>query len=310
MIYILYGGPSSENEVSKKSKEFYKVLLAAKNPREIEWLTLDSFKIDGKELTLAEMLQQVKSTSGIVVNSTHGEYGEDGWIQKHFEDNNIRFTGSDAQSSALAMDKVKAQEMVKDIVTIIKTYTSTPTQFNLAAMYNVIGENYPIFIKPNAKGSSVNTYKISSEPELLELMSSLPTDTYLFQPAITGMEVSMGTVCNQGEFYKLYPTEIIPASSFFDYDSKYQNNGAKEITPARLSDELLKKIATLANKIHIRLGLGFYSRSDFIVHESGAIYYLETNTLPGFTATSLLPQQLKYSKLLEKFAKDILTDVC
>jgi D-alanine-D-alanine ligase len=104
----------------------------------------------------------------------------------------------------------------------------------------------------------------------------------------------------------LYPTEIIPRASFFDYESKYVKGKLKEITPARISEKQTNEVLSATNKIHELLGLGYYSRSDFILTKDGTLYFLETNALPGMTKTSLVPQQLRYSNKLKDFKKGLL----
>lgn len=280
-IYVLYGGPSSEREVSFGTKDFFMDLYKEFNPIEIEW-PQDDLK--------GEFVQSIDPKDSIVVNASHGEYVEDGYIQSIFEKKGIAYTGSDAKSCALSMDKEKSQKTVKKIVETIPT-TRDPKDLD-----------FPFIAKPNAKGSSVGIYLISNQAELSELDFS---EDYIFQPFIKGTEVSLGSVREGDSFMELFPTEIIPKSDFFDYSSKYDAGGAEEITPARISQKETAKLREITNRVHDALGLGYYSRSDFIISE-GSTYYLETNSLPGMTKTSLIPQQLRYSDKLDVFKSGLL----
>ena len=172
------------------------------NPLAVEWNTDKSFQIQERTTDLEGFVQYLKDTSSIVLIASHGEYVEDGYIQKIFEDNQIKFTGSNSKSCKLAMDKVAAQEAVKDIVNIIPTYTD----------YSKV--NFPFIAKPNALGSSVGIFLIEDEKDLNQYKSEFSKD-YIFQPFIDGVELSLGTV-REGEGYmELYPTEILPTNEFF-----------------------------------------------------------------------------------------------
>lgn len=312
--YIVYGGPSSENEVSCASKELFLELLKKHNPILVEWKKDMSFVVQNQIFELEAFLEYLKEHNGIFVNAMHGEFCEDGWIQEYLERAKIPFTGPSSKSAKQSMDKVEAQDIVKDIINIIPTESITLTGMDEEKEEFVkkvlsFNWNYPLFVKPNAKGSSVGVYKVNNEEELIKTSTVLAPDTYLIQPAIQGTEVSIGTVCDNGEFLDLPATEILPKGEFFDYKSKYTEGGSNEITPARLSKEVMDKLKEVSIEIHKRLELGCYSRTDIIIGNDNNMYYLETNSLPGMSKMSLLPQQLRAIGKLEEFGEILLRNI-
>jgi D-alanine-D-alanine ligase len=159
----------------------------------------------------------------------------------------------------------------------------------------------PICIKPNALGSSIGVFLIKDRETLDNAKDKLEEDfdeneSFLIQELIVeGLEVSCGCLEKKnGEFIKLPPIEIIPQnSSFFDYKAKYTKGASIETTPpTQINNSMSERISDLAVEIHSILGCSLYSRSDFLI-KGDDIYYLETNTLPGMTNTSLLPQECK-----------------
>ncbi len=312
--YIVYGGPSSENEVSCASKDLFLELLKVRNPILIEWKKDMSFVVNGEVLSLESLLSYLKEHNGIFVNAMHGEFCEDGWIQEYLEKAGIPFTGPSSESAKQSMDKIRSQDIVKDIIAIIPTESITLTGVDgekegFVQKVLSLNWNYPLFVKPNAKGSSVGVYKVNNEEELIKTASELAPDTYLIQPGIEGTEVSIGTVCDNGEFLDLPATEILPKGDFFDYKSKYTEGGSNEITPARVSKEVMDKLKEVSIEIHKRLDLGCYSRTDIIIGKDNNMYYLETNSLPGMSKMSLLPQQLRVIGKLGEFGEILLRNI-
>jgi len=296
-LVILYGGPSSEREVSFGTRDFFTELYKEQNPVTIEWGEDGYFYTEGLRLSENEFLDYLSNTRSAVIIASHGEFVEDGYIQERFESFSIPYTGSDSVSCRLCMNKTKSQETVKGIVTTIPTYSGYSQLI------------YPFIAKPNNLGSSVGIYLITNSKELEEYLTSVKIDNYIFQPFIKGIEMSLGAVRENNTFMNLYPTEIIPNSPFFDYKSKYQQGGSQEYTPARISKDLTDKMMKTNNDVHNKLGLGYYSRSDYILAEDGVLYYLETNALPGMTSTSLVPQQLRYSHKVESFRDGLISNL-
>ena len=160
--------------------------------------------------------------------------------------------------------------------------------------------NFPVFIKPTTGGSSVGVGKANNIIEIVSKLNELflTENSVLIQENISGIEVSCGVlekkIGQSYEAFSLYPTEIVPTNEFFDYEAKYKLGKSQEITPARISKELTDSIRESALLAHKILGCKGYSRTDFIL-QNNKPYILETNTLPGMTETSLIPQQAAYA---------------
>lgn len=318
-IAIICGGPSHEHEVSINSTKsilkninrklydptvFYisKVLKC-----QIFKPTTDNWKLNPKEPFLSA-LQKLKKFD-LAFLGMHGEFGEDGVIQTFLDFEGVKYTGCDPYASKLCMDKYRTALIIKQLgVLIPKT--------KLIRLEDAVSlTKFPFVLKPNKAGSSVGTGIIKNAQELKNFLKSIkkdfdPKSEYLVQELISGTELSCGCLQDKnGKFIKLPPIEIIPqVSSFFSYKAKYAHGGSKEISPPQsISKALSNKISNLACEIHELLGCKTYSRSDFFV-KNDKIYYLETNTLPGMTETSLLPQEaaaagINFSELLDFLIK-------
>lgn len=313
-LYILYGGPSSEREVSFSSKKYFEKLYSEYSPILVEWLENFDFKVGSKLHSEAEFYENLSAEDCIVIIASHGEYVEDGYIQKKFEECGIKYTGSDSKSCKLAMDKAKSQKVASKIcdVKFVPTYSFSPKAYNYDKTEVSLGKScFPLFLKPNNLGSSVGMYLVNNKKELEEVVKTLPDISYLAQPKIDGVELSVGTVRDGDDYLDLPPTEIRPIlGEFFTWDAKYKVGGSEELTPATVGLYVQEKVKNSANAVHNALGLGYYSRSDFIFSDNDEIYYLETNPLPGMSSTSLLPQQLEVSKNISAFKKGLLQNLC
>jgi len=245
---------------------------------------------------MIDTVKFLKYHNSTVIIASHGEYAEDGFIQEYFERNKIPYTGSNSGSCRLCMDKTASQRAVSAQVKTIPTYKT----------YKRL--EFPFIAKPNNLGSSIGVYLIKNRFDLEEYKKYFD-DKYIYQPFISGIEVSQATVRENGGYLKLFPTEIIPNNEFFDYKCKYSKGFCKEITPARIGNKVSIKIMEVANEIHNSLGLGYYSRSDFILTPEKDLFYLETNALPGMTETSLVPQQLRYSNLMQEFKYGLINNL-
>lgn len=306
-IAILCGGPSSEYDVSLNSA---KTIFTFLNKKKYEAVvchishnltakilysdTLD-FKSIESATPLSTVLKKLKEDGFFAfLAAMHGEFGEDGTLQKLLEKEKISYSGSNVVSSRLCTDKTKSMSIVKSLgFRIPKTIIISRKQQNI----EIQDFSYPIIVKPNNLGSSVGVFIVHNIKELhqkiRELQKSEHITQILIQEFINGIELSCGTLQDKnGKFILLPPIEIHPVKNeLFDYNAKYTVGGSKEITPpVSIDKKLSDSISEATKKIHLALCCRTYSRSDFIV-ENGVFYYLETNTLPGMTATSLLPQE-------------------
>lgn len=296
-VGVLRGGPSSEYEISLKTGGHVLQNLSEEKyaPRDI-FISRDGvWHVRGLETAPERALQHVD----VVFNALHGEYGEDGTVQKILKAFHIPYTGSNGFASALAMMKPHAKEVVS------RTGVKTPLHVVIERSLNVEDRIFEVFrtfpqpavVKPTNKGSSLGVLFVGSYQELFDAVMGVLENapSVLVEEYIRGKEVTSGVIDNfRGEkHYTFLPIEIVlpKGKQCFDYDAKY--NGACTLRcPGNLSSDEKLRIRDTTRKVHEALGLSHYSRSDFIV-TSRDIYFLEANTLPGLTESSLVPLALK-----------------
>lgn len=223
----------------------------------------------------------------LVFIALHGAEGENGKVQAAFDLFGIKYTGTGYFGSALALDKhCSKQIMVQNqIITPDWEILSKSNDYQLKKL------KFPVVIKPVSEGSSIGVSIVKNQNELTSaLVDGIQYGECLIaEEYIIGKELSVGILNHQA----LPVIEILPKAGFFNYHNKYQSDGAKEICPAELSMDITLQLQKTALKVHEILGLGIYSRIDFIYGVDKVIHCLEANTLPGMTSQSLLPKEAK-----------------
>ncbi|MDB5237471.1 MAG: D-alanine--D-alanine ligase [Parcubacteria group bacterium] len=299
VVGVLRGGPSREHEVSLASGH----AIIANLPK--EHFTVRDIYIDkkgdwferGRPITPDRALHSVD----VVVIGLHGEYGEDGEVQKLLEKYGVPYTGSDSFASFVAMHKVMAKEKAKDAGLLTPEYKYIEESTSRAGVEEMLRDvvrtfPQPVVVKPTRWGSSVGVTLTTGYAPLHTAVTGLLREGaggVLVEEYIKGTEATVGVVekMRGEELYALPSIEIIPPQSdFFSYDAKYSGI-SKEICPGRFPKQVNDELERQARLMHAALELRHYSRSDFIVTPKG-IYYLETNSLPGLTSESLLPKAL------------------
>ena len=248
----------------------------------------------GRPIAPERILRQID----VALIGLHGEYGEDGGVQKLLERFGVPYTGADSFSSYLAMHKVMAKTHAKEAGLLTPDFRYIGDSENVEALAQDIirSMSQPVVVKPLAWGSSVGVSVVGGYAPVLSAIEALFADGVpgvLVEEHIRGREATAGVVEGlRGEaLYALPVIEIVPPTDdFFSYDAKYSGK-SQELCPGRFSRVEAEELARAAKVAHRALGLRHYSRSDFIVASHG-IYYLETNTLPGLTNESLLPKSL------------------
>jgi len=298
-IGILMGGYSNEYEISIRSGQVvYETLKDTFNCyrihiRKNQWILKkdnDSYTIDIDNFII-DGLTDLKLDC--IFNAIHGTPGEDGKMQKYFEDKNIPITGCNSHQSKLTFDKINCLNFlsskgikVASSISILKS-----EKIDINEIENKIG--FPCFIKASNSGSSFGVFKVYDKKEIVNCINSAfeVDDKVLIESFIDGREFSIGVISLNGGTKVLPITEIVTSNDFFDYEAKYEGK-AKEITPANITNKLESELKLLSEKVYNLLELKGLSRSEFIVNDKG-IYYLETNTVPGLTLESILPQQAR-----------------
>ncbi|MFC1585024.1 D-alanine--D-alanine ligase [Fibrobacterota bacterium] len=248
----------------------------------------------------------------IMLIGLHGTGGEDGRLQGFLDLCGQAYTGSGCMGSAVAMDKIKSKELFTKSGILTPRYRVLAGEFGsddtIKDLENQLG--LPLVLKVPQGGSSLGVTIADSREELqLQLEHSREeSGILLVEECIRGREATCGYIEN---FEPLPPTEIIPLKDgFFNYEAKYDMQRTREVTPAEFEPVWIEKMQALAAQCHKVLGLSVYSRTDFMVKDN-QLYVLETNSLPGFTDASILPQEaqaagLNYTDLLTKIIEESL----
>lgn len=290
-IGVIMGGVSSEREISLKSGE-----QVLKNLNKDKYDEIIPIIINSK----SEVIDKVKGIDFAFL-SLHGQFGEDGTIQGVLETMAIPYSGCKVLPSAICMNKGLTKTLVQTggINTAKWIIVKSVEEID----YEKIRElQYPIFIKPNNGGSSVATFLVKTEDEVENAVKEgLKYDSeVIIEEYIKGEEITSFVL--NGE---VFPTVVIKANKaeFFDYASKYEEDGAQEEV-ILLEERLQKKINKISKMVWDILGCNSYARIDMIV-SNGIPYLLEVNTLPGMTSKSLIPKSakvkgLEFSELLDK----------
>ncbi len=308
VVGVLRGGPSSEYEVSLKTGAS---VLAELNKEKYE--PRDIFiSRDGMWHLYGTPVQPERALGGVdvVFNALHGDYGEDGKVQRLLDILALPYTGSNAFASALSFNKHDTREEVTKLgvkiahgIVINKPDNIEQTAFDLFRSFP-----HPAIVKPVTGGSSVGVSVVYSFEQMQPALENAfrLSHKVLVEEFIKGKEASVGVIDSfrNEKTYALMPIEIAPAQghSFFSYDAKYGGK-SKELCPGNFTDEEKEQLSAIARSVHEGLRLSHYSRSDFIVSKRG-IYFLEVNTLPCLTGESLIPKALhavgaKLSEFLE-----------
>ena len=237
----------------------------------------------------------------IVFLGLHGANGEDGKVQATFDLMGIKYTGTGYLSSALAMDKGITKQM------FLMNNVPTPrgvsmVKEEMTTDLKALGMEFPVVVKTCCGGSSVGVYIVNDQAEYEQALKDAYSyeNEVVIEEYIKGREFSVAVV--DGKAYPII--EIAPLQGFYDYKNKYQAGSTIETCPAKISDELTKKIQDTALKAYQVLGIKTYARMDVLMDENGDVYCLEANTLPGMTPTSLIPQEaavlgISYGELCE-----------
>ena len=299
-VAIVMGGYSSEYKISLTSgnvvfnqlnKTKYRLFRIHILPE--KWVYVDEnekeFPINKHDFSV--IIDEKTIFFDVVFNAIHGTPGEDGLLQAYFQLLGIPQTSCDYYQAALTFNK-------RDLLSVLKPYgikTATSFYLNLGDTINseeIISKvGLPCFVKPNKSGSSFGISKVKSLEELLPAIENAykEDNEIIIESFLDGTEVSVGVINFKGEIKVLPITEIVSENDFFDYEAKYLGK-SKEITPARISEELKVKIENVAKRAYEVLKMKGFSRSEFIIVNNEP-HMLEMNTIPGLTTESILPQQ-------------------
>ncbi len=287
-VGVIMGGISSEKEVSLKSGETI-IENLDKSKYEIVSIVLNNKK---------DALKKIKNIDFAFL-ALHGKFGEDGTIQAVLETLEIPYSGCGVLSSAICMNK----DMTKKILTACDIRTADwmlISSFNKTDYSLVEKIGYPVVIKPNCGGSSVGTFIVNKKEDIKKYVKeALKYDKeVIIEKFIRGDEITCTII--DGELFPIIA--IKPKSSFFDFNSKYEINGANEYV-IDLEKSLYDEVSEIALKSYKTLNCEVYARVDMIIQDK-VPFVLEINTLPGMTKTSLVPKSamaknINFTRLLD-----------
>ncbi len=276
-IGVLLGGLSSEREVSLASGN---AILKALTEKGYHAVAIDV----GRDAATKIREQGID----LAFIALHGKFGEDGAIQGMLDVMGIPYTGSGILASALGMNKTVSKQVFRSQGLSVGPYEViySGEADRIATIIEQI--RYPVVIKPHAEGSSVGVSLVFKREEVahaVELAFRYGGEI-LVETFIKGKEVQVGILGDRA----LGAIEIVPKRAFYDYAAKYEQGMSDHFFPARIPEAAYKRTLEAGLVAHRAIGCRGYSRVDFIINEKGVPYILEVNTLPGMTATSLLPE--------------------
>ena len=330
-VGVVFGGSSTEREVSlitgrsiceNLDTQKYIVSVIEMDKTQQFWLK------EKRNKRLVDFANKDRKKFDIIFIALHGSPGEDGSLQGMFETLGIKYTGSGVLASALAMNKVYAAQIYiinklphPEFIHFKKTGWENYKKNILKDITTIVG--YPAVIKPVDQGSAIGVSIVQNEKDLITVINKTIKEFpwLMVQKFIKGQEATCGVLEKRGKIFALPPTRIIAnAGDFYNYQSKYSQGGSTHICPAYFGQETNKRLQDLALSAHRALQCRGMSRTDIFVadekekgcgcdshgesHEHNKLYIIETNTIPGMTPTSLLPEAakkagIKFSEMLD-----------
>ncbi len=284
LVDLFFGYPDLYNDPKDIFETIVDDKLAAVSEEEPDLAAVKARRKQDDDARMGDNVLEVCRAADIVFLALHGEDGEDGKIQAAFDLAGIQYTGSGPLGSAIAMNKEIAKKLFQ------QSGIHTPAGISVNKYDDDAKDvGFPCVVKPSSRGSSVGVSIVNTPaeyPAALNLAFHYEDDVIVEQ-YITGRECSVGVL----EGRALPVIELCPKEGFYDYKNKYQTGMTDEYCPADFSQHITEKLQEVALKVFAVLKLDVYGRMDFIVDNSGEVWCLEANTLPGLTPLSLLPQE-------------------
>ena len=317
-IAIVCGGDSSEHDVSLRSaqglysyfdKERYNVYIVDIKGQDwhVELPGGTTAKIDRNDFSFIENGKAKLFDYAYI--TIHGTPGENGILQGYFDLVDIPYSTSGVLVEAMTFDKFVLNQYLRgygvavaDSMLIRRGYEHLIDEDEIEQRIGM-----PCFVKPATDGSSFGVSKVKNKDQLAPALrkAMLESDEIMVEQFLEGTEITIGCYKTSEKEVLLPITEVVTKNEFFDYDAKY-NGQVEEITPARISEELARRVREITSHIYDILHCNGIIRIDYIISKSGKIRMLEVNTTPGMTPTSFIPQQVKAAGLT---MSEVLTDI-
>lgn len=309
-IALVTGGFTGESVVSFKSADFvasqidpnkyevFKILVLKEGWHYVDAASV-KHPVDRNDFTIMPAGRRISFDAAFIM--IHGSPGEDGKLQGYFDMLDIPYTSCDALTSSLTMNKGYSKAIVNGISGLHIARSIQLFENSGSASRDLPASlKLPLFIKPNNGGSSIGMSKVKTAAELPEaLEKAFKEDTQvLVEEFVEGREFSIGVYKGKQGIKVLPATEVIPLNDFFDFEAKYTPGATEEITPGRMSDEEKSRVEQIVSEIYLKLNCKGMVRIDyFLQKESSNFYFIEINTIPGQTAQSFIPQQVRAAGL-------------
>lgn len=325
-VALITGGYTGEAEISYKSSAFvYSQIDKEKYDVYLIDITLHSWaytdengqkhEIDRQDFTLNINNEKLRFDVAFII--LHGSPGEDGRLQGYLDMVGLPYTSCGALTSSLTMNKGYTKAIIQDIAELNVAKSVLLFDIDRPKAFDLVKEKLtlPLFVKPNAGGSSIGMNKVNTWEELPKALDEAYDAEgtgmqVLVEEFVKGREFSQGIFRDsKGELQVLPATEVITTREFFDFEAKYTPGLTQEITPADLNQEQKDRADAIIREVYVRLNCKGMVRVDFFIqNDTDKFYFIEINTIPGQTAQSFIPQQVRadgrtetafYSELIE-----------
>jgi len=302
-IAVVAGGNSSEYVISINSanqiakvldKENYNVYTV--NVKGTEWIVRSEefcdVIVNKDDFSFSFNNQKIKFDCALIL--IHGTPGEDGKLQGYFDMLKVPYTSANTLASAITFNKVFSKNYLKPFDISLAKFISVKKGDIIDADQIIKATGLPCFVKPNSGGSSFGVTKVKEKEKLFEAIGEAFKEDHevIIEEFLEGRELTCGLVKTKNDTFIFPPTEIVSKNEFFDYEAKYTEGMADEITPAIISEELTKEIQNLSSQIYDVFQLKGIVRVDYI-YSNKRLYFMEVNTVPGMSAASIVPKQIE-----------------
>lgn len=321
-IALLAGGNSSERGIALQSAAQiasaldtakYNVKIIDLHHRDWIYTAPDGrrFPLDKNDFSLTVDGERTEFEYALII--IHGTPGEDGKLQGYLDMMDIPYSSCSQVSSTITFDKISTKRAVAGcgINLAREVLIGRGDKVDAASVVAQLG--LPVFVKPNASGSSFGVTKVAVEADIEPAVRKAFTesDEVLLEECIVGREMGCGVMIADGKEYVFPVTEIVPKHDFFDYESKYEQGMSEEITPARISDDVRQKLNRMSLAAYRACRCRGIVRVDFIVTEAGEPYMIEINSIPGMSSGSIVPKQVRaIGMTLGELYDIIIADTC
>ena len=303
-IALLAGGDSPEREIALQSaaqiaaaldRGKYDVTVIDLHRRDWHYTAPDGrqWQVDKNDFSLTVEGERREFDYALVI--IHGTPGEDGRLQGYLDMMGIPYSSCSMVSSVITFDKITTKRTLagRDINLAREVFLRRGEAFDAARIVADLG--LPLFVKPNANGSSFGVTKVHTPEELPAAIAAAfaQGDEILGEECIAGREMGCGVMIAGGKEYLFPITEIIPRKEFFDYEAKYTAGRSEEITPADIAPEVKAELNRMTLEAYRTCRCSGVVRVDFIVTPEGRPYFIELNSIPGMSAGSIVPKQVR-----------------